>query len=53
MEHATHQFNSMRDKYLRTLRDKELSDQTHAREKEELKCIIQDLKLSQEHLREP
>lgn len=43
----------MRDKFLRLQRDKEFSDQQHQKEKEELQGIIQELKLTQEHLREP
>ena len=53
LEHGTSQYNQMRDKFLRLQRDKEHDEQAHNKKIEELHVIIQELKLTQEHLREP
>ena len=43
----------MRDKYLRLLRDKENKQLSWTKEREDLQQTIEELKLTQLHLREP
>ena len=53
LDHSTAQYNQMRDKFLRLERDFESLEQSHTKKIEEMASTIQELKLTQEHLREP
>lgn len=53
MERASSQLNTWRDKFLRLQYERDTAEERFNQEKQELQTTIQELKHSQEHLREP